>query len=70
MWKYTEITSWNFSGNTAGMKFFRTWSGKTPQEITMFKDKVILITGENICIDGGQTRLMICHGDHGRTLNP
>ena len=28
------------------------------------------ITGENICIDGGQTRLMIYHGDHGWTLNP
>ena len=27
------------------------------------------ITGENICIDGGQTRLMIYHGDHGWTLN-
>ena len=28
------------------------------------------ITGENICIDGGQTRLMIYHGDHGWTLTP
>ena len=27
------------------------------------------ITGENICIDGGMTRLMIYHGDHGWTLN-
>ncbi|MBR5311286.1 MAG: SDR family oxidoreductase [Clostridia bacterium] len=27
------------------------------------------ITGENICIDGGMTRLMISHGDHGWTLN-
>ena len=26
------------------------------------------ITGENICIDGGQTKLMIYHGDHGWTL--
>ena len=23
------------------------------------------ITGENICIDGGQTKLMIYHGEHG-----
>ena len=23
------------------------------------------ITGENICIDGGMTRLMIYHGEHG-----
>ena len=28
------------------------------------------ITGENICIDGGQTRLMIYHADHGWTLEP
>ncbi len=27
------------------------------------------ITGENICIDGGMTRQMIYHGDHGWTLN-
>ena len=42
----------------------------------MFQNKVIVITGgaggigENICIDGGQTRLMIYHGDHGWTLTP
>lgn len=27
------------------------------------------ITGENICIDGGMTRLMIYHGDHGWYLD-
>ena len=32
-------------------------------------DKAGFITGENICIDGGQTRLMIYHGDHGWSLN-
>ena len=26
------------------------------------------ITGENICVDGGMTRLMIYHGDHGWSL--
>ena len=31
-------------------------------------DKAGFITGENICIDGGQTRLMIYHADHGWTL--
>ena len=31
-------------------------------------DKAGFITGENICIDGGQTRLMIYHGDHGWKL--
>jgi len=33
-------------------------------------DQAGFITGENICIDGGQTRLMIYHGDHGWTLEP
>ena len=33
-------------------------------------EKAGFITGENICIDGGQTRLMIYHGDHGWTLDP
>ena len=33
-------------------------------------DKSGFITGENICIDGGQTRLMIYHGDHGWNLTP
>ena len=28
-------------------------------------DKAGFITGENICIDGGMTKLMIYHGDHG-----
>ncbi len=31
-------------------------------------DKAGFITGENICIDGGQTRLMIYHGDCGWRL--
>ena len=33
-------------------------------------DKAGFITGENICIDGGQTKLMIYHGDHGWSLTP
>ena len=31
-------------------------------------DKAGFLTGENICIDGGMTRQMIYHGDHGWTL--
>ena len=31
-------------------------------------DKAGFITGENICIDGGMTQLMIYHGDHGWSL--
>lgn len=32
-------------------------------------EKVGFITDENLCIDGGTTRLMIDHGDNGRSLN-
>ena len=32
-------------------------------------EKAGFITGENICIDGGQTRLMVYHGDHGWSLD-
>lgn len=32
-------------------------------------DKAGFITGENICIDGGMTKLMIYHGDHGWSLS-
>ena len=33
-------------------------------------DKAGFITGENICIDGGQTRLMIYHDEHGWRYDP
>jgi len=33
-------------------------------------DKAGFITGENICIDGGQTKLMIYHGDQGWSYQP
>ena len=33
-------------------------------------DKAGFITGENICIDGGMTKLMIYHDDHGWTYKP
>ena len=44
-----------------------------PQDIAQMalflaSDKAGFITGENICIDGGMTKLMIYHGDHGWTL--
>ncbi len=32
-------------------------------------EKAGFITGENICIDGGMTKLMIYHGDNGWTYN-
>ena len=39
-------------------------------ELILFlcSDKATFITGENICIDGGMTRLMIYHGDNGWKL--
>ena len=38
--------------------------------MTLFlaSEKAGFITGENICIDGGMTRQMVYHGDHGWTL--
>lgn len=45
----------------------------TPQDIAsmvlfLCSDKAGFITGENICIDGGMTRQMVYHGDHGWKL--
>ena len=36
-------------------------------EMALFlcSEKAGFITGENICIDGGMTKLMIYHGEHG-----
>ena len=44
----------------------------TPMDIAamvlfLCSDKAGFITGENICIDGGMTKLMIYHGEHGWT---
>ena len=38
-------------------------------ELILFlcSEKAGFITGENICVDGGMTRLMIYHGEHGWT---
>lgn len=40
-------------------------------ELALFlaSDKAGFITGENICVDGGMTRLMVYHGDHGWKLD-
>ena len=45
----------------------------TPEDIAnmvlfLCSPKAGFITGENICIDGGMTKLMIYHDDHGWTL--
>ena len=46
----------------------------TPEDIAemvkfLCSDKAGFITGENICIDGGMTRQMIYHGEHGWTYD-
>ena len=48
----------------------RVGTPKDIAEMVMFlcSDKAGFITGENICIDGGMTKQMIYHGDHGWTL--
>ncbi|MDO4492572.1 MAG: SDR family oxidoreductase [Clostridia bacterium] len=47
----------------------------TPRDIAdlvlfLCSEKAGFITGENICVDGGMTRLMIYHGEHGWTYAP
>lgn len=41
-------------------------------ELALFlcSDRAGFITGENICVDGGMTRLMIYHGEHGWRYEP
>ncbi len=41
-------------------------------ELALFlcSEKAGFITGENICVDGGMTRLMIYHGEHGWEFTP
>ena len=38
--------------------------------VYLCSEKAGFITGENICIDGGMTRLMIYHDDHGWSYAP
>ncbi|MGN0048903.1 MAG: hypothetical protein ACI37U_08455 [Bacteroides sp.] len=47
------------------------WQFARRKEVLDFlcSDKAGFITGENICIDGGMTRQMIYHAEHGWTLN-
>ena len=37
--------------------------------VYLCSDKASFITGENICVDGGMTKLMIYHDDHGWKYN-
>ena len=69
-WIDTEYTT--YSGPDA----FQQSAGRVgnPLDIAnmalyLASDKAGFITGENICIDGGMTHLMIYHGEHGWTLS-
>lgn len=47
----------------------------TPEDIAalalfLCSDRAGFITGENICVDGGMTKLMIYHGEHGWRYDP
>ena len=48
----------------------RVGKPKDIAEMVLFlcSEKAGFITGENICIDGGMTKLMIYHGEHGWTF--
>ncbi len=59
-------------GGIAGADALQQPAGRVgkPEDISemvlfLCSDKAGFITGENICIDGGMTRLMIYHGEHG-----
>ena len=68
---WIDTTNSNYEGPDATQQP----SGRvgTPMDIAnmvlfLCSDKAGFITGENICIDGGMTKQMIYHGDHGWTL--
>ena len=59
----------SFEGKTAVITGGARGIGR-PEDIAemilfLCSDKAGFITGENICIDGGMTRQMIYHGEHG-----
>ena len=56
-----------FEGKTAVITGGAQGIGKAIPEMALFlcSDKAGFITGENVCIDGGMTKLMIYHGEHG-----
>ena len=65
---WIDMTSSNFAGADA----LQQPAGRVgkPEDIAQMvlylcSDKAGFIDGENICIDGGMTKLMIYHGDHG-----
>ncbi len=64
--QYTQYTGPDATQHPAG----RVGNPMDIANMALFlcSDKAGFITGENICIDGGMTKLMIYHGDHGWQL--
>jgi NAD(P)-dependent dehydrogenase (short-subunit alcohol dehydrogenase family) len=64
----SEITGADAAQQPAG----RVGKPEDIAEAVLFlcSEKAGFITGENLCVDGGMTRLMVYHGDHGWTYSP
>lgn len=68
---WIDTTDTAFTGpDTSQQPVGRVGHPKDIANMVLFlsSDEAGFITGENICIDGGMTRQMIYHGDHGWTL--
>ena len=65
---WIDVTGSDISGADALQQpVGRVGKPKDIAEMVLFlcSEKAGFITGENICVDGGMTRLMIYHGEHG-----
>ena len=65
---WIDTTGSNITGPDAAQQpVGRVGKPEDIAEMALFlcSDKAGFITGENVCIDGGMTRLMIYHGEHG-----
>ena len=69
-WIDTEFTEYQ-GADAAQQPCGRVGNPQDIAQMALFlcSDKAGFITGENICIDGGMTKQMIYHGDHGWTLS-
>ena len=69
---WIDTTSSTFEGSDANQHLVgRVGEPKDIANLVLFlcSDKASFITGENICVDGGMTKLMIYHNDNNWKLN-